>query len=83
MSMKQIYIGVSIFVMIVFIVLILMVKKPTNLPYTHFSRLILNEIPTCIDINKCISETRLSQVTKNKTRPIKEIKTFLRQKAFK
>ncbi|WP_369310819.1 hypothetical protein [Providencia rettgeri] len=80
--MKQAFYEVPIFIVVILIALIMMGKDFNKTSSIHFSGISINEISTCTDVNKCISQARLSDERKNKLSPLKEIKTFLRQKIY-
>ncbi|WP_353243124.1 hypothetical protein [Providencia sp.] len=80
--MKQAFYEVPIFIAVILIALIIMGKDFNKTSGIHFSNITINEISTCTDVNKCISQARLSDERKNKSSALKEIKTFLRQKIY-
>jgi hypothetical protein len=80
--MKQAIYEVPIFIAVILIALIIMGKDFNKTSSVHFSNIAINEIATCTDINKCISQAQLSDERKRKLSPLKEIKTFIRQKIY-
>lgn len=80
--MKQAFYEVPVFIAVILIALIIMGKDFNKTSGIDLSSITINEISTCIDVNKCISQARLSDERKNKSNLLKEIKTFLRQKIY-
>lgn len=80
--MKQAFYEVPIFIVVILIALIIMGKDFNKTSGIHFSNITINEVATCTDVNKCISQARISDERKNKLSPLKEIKAFLRQKIY-
>lgn len=80
--MKQAFYEVPMFIAVILIALIIMGKDFNKTSGSYLSSITIHEISTCIDVNKCISQSRLSDERKNKSNPLKEIKTFLRQKIY-
>ncbi|HDN2512104.1 TPA: hypothetical protein RG647_RS09465 [Providencia rettgeri] len=80
--MKQAFYEVPMFIAVILIALIIMGKDFNKTSGIYPSSITTNEISTCIDVNKCISQSHLSDERKNKSNLLKEIKTFLRQKIY-
>ena len=80
--MKQAFYEIPIFIAVILIALMFMGKDFNKAPVIHLPSLTINEISTCTDVDKCISQARLPVERKTKLSPLKEIKSFIRQKIY-
>ncbi|MDI7238393.1 hypothetical protein QML68_01595 [Providencia huaxiensis] len=78
--MKQAFYEVPLFIVAIALALIFIGKDFNNRPVVSLSTITLNEIPTCVDVNNCISQVRATNAKNKKLNPVKEIKAFLRHK---
>ncbi|APG50393.1 TPA: hypothetical protein U2M28_004087 [Providencia stuartii] len=80
--MKLQLIESTAFVTVIFISMIL-IGKNFNLPKESlFPAVSINEIHACTKIKSCIANEKITKEVKNGTNPMKEIKTFIRQKIY-
>ncbi|GAB1439425.1 hypothetical protein MASR2M36_21970 [Providencia sp.] len=80
--MKKAFYEVPIFIVLLLIALVFMGKNFNKSPSISLSNLTLNEIATCTDVSRCVQHVRVPDEKKNRMTPLKEIKTFLRQKIY-
>lgn len=80
--MKKAFYEVPIFIVLLLIALVFMGKNFNKSPSISLSNFTLNEIATCTDVSRCVQQVRVPDEKKNRLTPLKEIKTFLRQKIY-
>ncbi|MEX9869350.1 hypothetical protein AB7W75_07715 [Providencia huaxiensis] len=78
--MKQAFYEVPLFIAAIALALTFIGKDINNRPAVSLSAIMLNEIPTCVDANNCISQVRTTDKKNKKLNLVKEIKAFLRHK---
>ncbi|AWS51984.1 MULTISPECIES: hypothetical protein [Providencia] len=80
--MKQVFYEVPLFIVAIVFALIFMGKDFNNSPSVNLSTLTLNEVSTCVNVDSCISQVRITREGNKKLNPVKEIKAFLRHKIY-
>ncbi|MCL0000777.1 hypothetical protein MKT39_016740 [Providencia rettgeri] len=80
--MKQVFYEVPLFIVAILFALIFMGKDFNNSPSVSLSTLTLNEVSTCVNVDSCISQVRITREGNKKLNPVKEIKAFLRHKIY-
>lgn len=80
--MKQVFYEVPLFIVAIVFALIFMGKDFNNSSSVSLSTLTLNEVSTCVNVDSCISQVRITREGNKKLNPVKEIKAFLRHKIY-
>ncbi|ATG17038.1 hypothetical protein NVI2019_PEGOAJLN_02192 [Providencia alcalifaciens] len=79
--MKQVYIEVPLFIVIIFIAMVFM-GESFNKPKMTFNHTKLNEVSLCTETKTCLVEARVLEISKAKRNPVTKIKSYLRQKLY-